>query len=190
MRNAIAMGLAPSANVFGTSAAALQSGIEQGFGQIPQGLLGEIEGLLRPTAERSKDILTADVLERGAATGQTRSSGTQESIARGVGDIENQLLQTVAAQLAPLTSTMAQAQLGGIGLGLGIPSQISSLLSQPVSEAFQATQVGLGLPGQQFGGAAGILGGLPMTPGTAPKGKGESAANLGGLAMMAASLFR
>ena len=39
MRNSIAMGLAPYANVFGDSAAALSSGLAGGFSQLPQELI-------------------------------------------------------------------------------------------------------------------------------------------------------
>jgi hypothetical protein len=180
-RDKIGQALAPLAGIFGTATGALHQGLTEGFEGVSQDLLGDFEALLRPTTERSKDIFTADTLERSAVTGQTRSSGTVATLGRGFADIENQLAQNIAGITSQLTPAFLQARLGAIGQGLQVPGQILPFLQAPIEDAFRATQFALGLPSQAAQGTGSLLNALPIQQGQSGKGKGgENSSAFGG----------
>jgi len=163
MRNAIAMGLAPtSIPLFASGANALTQGLESGFSNVSEELMGDLSALLQPQLQQSRAQLTGDVMENAAALGQTRSSGTVESLTRGLGGLEGQFQSNLAGLVGQLTPALAQAQLSGAGLALSQPSQLASLLQPGINEAMQGTQFGLGLPMQGLAGAGSFMGGFPF----------------------------
>ncbi len=172
-------GIAES-GIFGTALEGLGRGIEEGFGAgVTSDLLGEFEGLLRPSIEQSKEFAAADIFEGAARSGTTRSSHTVESLARSAGTIEAGGLQGVAQFGSAVAPSAIGAQMSAIAQGLGLPNQAIQGLAGPLAQIIQSGQFQQGQAGDAF---SAILSGIPIQEGRlGGKAQGQVGNNVGGV---------
>ena len=163
---------------FENALGALNQGISGGFGAgITGDLLNQFNELQRPGLDLAGEFLTADVFEGAARAGTTRSSGTTESLARGLGQIEAGGAQAAGQFAQGVAPSAIGAQLGAITQGLGLPGNIAQLFAGPIAQQLQAGQFQQGLQGQAF---SDVFAGIPIQEGRLQTGKGKTGGGGGG----------
>jgi hypothetical protein len=154
-----ALGRAGNIDLVGNALNTLNTGMDP-MGFMPN-VLSSVEARLRPLTELSKKTAGADVLESAASLGQTRSSGTVETLGRTFTGLEGQLQNTlggIEGSLAPIAMQQPlQAAGGALQAILGL-----------IAPGLQESQFKRGL------GVQGLTGAVPFESAILDPGKSSS----------------